>query len=61
MKELISKELVQEIVECVQTCNWSCQEEIECYIHSTLNGTEEYKPEDWLYGVGEKWLEAQNS
>ena len=60
MKELISKELVQEIVECVQTCNWSCQEEIECYIYSTLNDTEDYQPEDWLYGKGKKWLEAQN-
>jgi hypothetical protein len=61
MSELVSKELVQEIVECIQSCNWSCQEEIECYMHSAINDTDEYEPEDWLYGKGKKWLEAQNN
>ena len=59
MKELVSKELVQEIVERIQSCNWSCQEEIECYMHSAINNTEEYDPENWEVSL-EKWLEAKN-
>ncbi len=58
--EMVSKELVQEIVECVQSCNWSCTEEIECYMYSALNDNGEYNPEEWLYGRGKKWLEARN-
>lgn len=60
MGGLVSKELIQEIVECVQCNSWSCAEEIECYMHSAINDTDEYDPEDWRYGKGKRWLEAQN-
>ena len=57
MSELVSKVLVKEIVDCVSDCGWSCQEEIECYIYSTINDIDEYEPDDWCVG-GCKWDEV---
>ena len=32
MKEKVSMELIKEISEVIQSCDWSCTEEIECYV-----------------------------
>ena len=58
MSELVSKELVKEIVEAIQNSDWSCQEEIECYMHSKINNTDEYDLDDWIYGKGKKWRQT---
>jgi len=47
MKFGVSLELIEEMAQCIHDCSWVSGEEIAAYMKSTVNGNDDYCPEDW--------------
>lgn len=53
MKFEVTKDLIEEMAECIYCCKWVSQEEIAAYIKGCITGSY-YEPEGWsLSGRGE--------
>jgi len=46
LKVEVSREVIEEMAQCIFDCNWVSAEELYAYVIATINDTE-YDPEEW--------------
>ena len=47
MKFDVTLDLLEEMAECISSCNWTGQDEIYAYMKSCVTNSDDYDPEDW--------------
>lgn len=54
MKFEVTKELIEEMAQCIHDCSWVSGDEIADYMMACITESDSYEPEDWsVEGKGE--------
>jgi len=43
----VSKDLLEEMAECIHLCDWVSEEEVLAYMISCINNNDNYDPKSW--------------